>query len=134
MRLNCILLVDDDPATNFLHRLAAIESGLVGEIREALSAESALDYLRQSLRLDAEDYPPPELILLDVNLPGLNSWQMLQLMREESLAMTPIICIASTLDHPSHREHAQRFPEIKDFFSKPLSKNDFAMLIERHFR
>ena len=66
-----VLIVDDDPRIREFVRVNLEMDGYA--VREAGSAEEGLD------ALEAE---PPDLILLDVMMPQVDGWQMLQRVRE----------------------------------------------------
>jgi excisionase family DNA binding protein len=67
-----VLIVDDDPRIREFVRVNLEMDGYA--VREAGSAEEGL------AALEAE---PPDLILLDVMMPQVDGWQMLQLVREK---------------------------------------------------
>ena len=74
MKLNCILVIDDDEPTNFFSRMIIEESGCTNHIRIMESGKDALEYIAKSRAADAdrEQYPEPDLILLDINIPEIN--------------------------------------------------------------
>lgn len=73
-KLNCILLVDDDEPTNFLHRIIIRKAGLDVNVQSTFSGEEALDYLtcKGEFSDAMPNYPKPGIILLDINMPGIN--------------------------------------------------------------
>ncbi|MEO0378003.1 MAG: response regulator [Cyanobacteria bacterium P01_A01_bin.17] len=75
-RLEKVLLIDDNEADNFIHRLIIEESGLVRTIEEFTDAQKALEYLRSS-QANAID-----LIFLDINMPRMNGFQFLEAYRD----------------------------------------------------
>jgi two-component system copper resistance phosphate regulon response regulator CusR len=78
-----ILIVDDDPKYLAFVSRGLTESGMV--CSTALSGEDALKALRRE-RFD--------LVLLDVMLPGLRGWDVLEAMRSEGLD-TPVIFVTA---------------------------------------
>ncbi|MFT6814826.1 MAG: hypothetical protein ACJAZ3_000720 [Sphingobacteriales bacterium] len=44
-KINCLLLVDDNSADNFLHKLIIEEAGTCNNIHTALTSKEGLDYL-----------------------------------------------------------------------------------------
>ena len=80
-----VLVVDDDPAMLLLCRANLRESGL--RVREATNASEALE----SVRLDK-----PDLILLDIMMPGVSGWQVAaQLLGDEATAEIPIVFLTA---------------------------------------
>ncbi|MCK5860806.1 MAG: response regulator, partial [Abyssibacter sp.] len=75
-KLNEILLVDDNEADNFLHRVVLERAGVAKAVTEKLNGQEALDYLTTA-DVDGR-YPQPELICLDINMPIMNGWEFIE--------------------------------------------------------
>lgn len=132
--LNCVLLVDDDPATNFLHRLVLRDSGQVRHIHDVLSADMAMQYLQRCRTSEhAASHPCPDLILLDLNMPGTTGWQFLDRLKDAQLDLKPTICILTTSANPADRELASQHEQVHDFLTKPLDGTSFAKLLAKHY-
>lgn len=132
--LNCVLLVDDDPATNFLHRLVLRDSGQVRHVHDVLSADMAMQYLQQCQSGKCtSSHPPPDLILLDLNMPGTTGWQFLERFQDAQMSVNPVICILTTSANPADRELAASHGQVHDFLTKPLDANGFSKLLATHF-
>jgi len=65
--MNKILLVDDEESTQFLYREVLEEDGY--EVHSALTGEDAL----QKLKILS-----PDLVILDINMPGMNGIEVLR--------------------------------------------------------
>ena len=79
-----ILLVDDDPL--MIHRMSRILSD-VAELRFATDGESALRLARDE---------PPDLILLDAEMPGMSGFQVCESLKADpDLAEVAIIFVTS---------------------------------------
>lgn len=98
--LPCVLLVDDDATTNFLHRALLTRLGVAERILVAEDGEQALRDLRTHC------VPPtptcPVLILLDVNMPGMSGIEFLEHYQRLPLAHQGAIVIVmlTTSLHP----------------------------------
>lgn len=77
-----ILLVDDDPNISRLVQLYLEKEGF--EVRTAARGDDALNDFRRM---------PPDLMLLDVMLPGMDGWQVLKAVRRTS--SIPIIMLTA---------------------------------------
>jgi CheY-like chemotaxis protein len=131
-KLNCVLLVDDDPATNFLHTKAIKGADCTEEIATAENGEDAISYLEQRA---AQNLPVPELILLDINMPIMNGWDFLlayQELPQTQKELSKIVMLTTSMN-PDDEKRAKTFPEIKEFNFKPLDKAMMHSLIEKHF-
>ena len=82
-----VLTIDDDPAMTELIVLLLRSYGL--EVISANSGETGLDAARSE---------NPDLILLDLTMPGVDGWQVCKTMR--SFSKVPIV-ILSALDDPA---------------------------------
>jgi DNA-binding NtrC family response regulator len=85
-------------------------------VREAESAERALEAI--------EDHAP-DLVLLDVVMPGVDGWQLLQRLQERHGSI-PVIMFSGQVDANSASEAEQR--GARGFVGKPF---DPQQLIER---
>jgi excisionase family DNA binding protein len=109
-----VLVVDDDARIREYVRVNLEMEGYV--VREAASAEEALA---------AIDDQAPELVLLDVVMPGIDGWQMLQRMQERHGSI-PVIMFSGQIDEQSAGDASER--GARGFIGKPF---DPQQLIER---
>ncbi|PTY01451.1 DNA-binding response regulator [Verrucomicrobia bacterium LW23] len=114
-----VALVDDEPlARDRLRRLLKDEPGLeiVAECRDGTEAVEAV-------RAHA-----PDLLLLDVQMPGMDGFEALEAMRRLALAPMPEVVFVTGFDH-----HAVKAFEARalDYLLKPTTK---ARLAESMFR
>ena len=80
-----VLLIDDDPHQRAFAALVLSEAG--HQVREAVDGE-------EGLRLALER--PPELMVCDVVMPGMNGYQLVAAVRgESSICTTPVILLTS---------------------------------------
>ena len=85
-----LLLVDDQPDN--LRVLSAILAGKGYKIRKAISGEIALDAIATQ---------PPELILLDVKMPGMNGYEVCAALKaNEQTRQIPVIFLSALEDTP----------------------------------
>lgn len=78
-----ILLVDDEESIHLLYREELEEEGY--EVHSALSGEEALEKLH---------IIGPDLVILDINMPGMNGIDVLRRMKEINQAMPVILSSA----------------------------------------
>lgn len=134
--LHCILLVDDDEPTNFFHRKMIEFSEIDTHVQVTTSAVEALEYLTSSGRYaDAEGYPQPGIIFLDINMPGMNGWDFLEDYRglnDNQKARIIVVMLTSSIN-PADRELAGRHAEITTFLQKPLTVENIQRLVSSYF-
>ena len=129
-KLNCILLVDDDLAINYLHTRVVKEEECAEKIETATNGEAALRYLQS---LAAVGQPPPELIFLDINMPRMNAWEFLEVYKQfpESQKSKSVIVMLTTSLNPDDQARAGEYAEIASFKFKPLDKDMLTEVLER---
>ena len=103
-----VLIVDDDAGLReYLRANLEIDGYLV---REAENAEDGLAAL---------DEEPPDLILLDVMMPGMNGWEMLQRVQEKhGVGAVPVIMFSGKVDDGDVEAAKERGAEA--FIGKPF--------------
>lgn len=130
--LNCVLLVDDDSATNFINEIVIRETGLVRQIVKASTGMQALEFLK--IKINSK-HPQPEIILLDINMPAMDGWEFMEAYRvlEEEQKAKIIVVMLTTSLNPDDEERARNIKEINDFRNKPLTAEIFIELVEKFF-
>lgn len=127
-----VYIIDDDKANNFLCRLVLEDSGINKGVHSFYLVNTALDTLKQAVEINAAF---PELILLDINLPGADGWDFLHAFRkfpEECKNSTKIFLLSSSI-YPDDAEKAKDFPEVVEFLPKPLTVEEVERLKKQYF-
>ena len=133
-KLNCIMLIDDDELTNYIHRLVITKSGYTHHIQIAESGRDALDYLTESEKGDNPDlYPSPDLIFLDINMPAMNGWEFLDKFKKMCFKSKIVVIMLSTSLFNEDKLLAEEMPEISGFENKPLNAEKLLGVIDKHF-
>lgn len=119
--IRCILLIDDDPDDNYLHQLVIDESGLFGTVRVVENGQKGLDYLTQT---DHPDYVRPDVILLDINMPGMNGFEFLERygQLDQSLRSKLVLLMLTTSINSADTKRAIQISDVKGYLPKPLTK------------
>ena len=134
--INCILLIDDDAVTNMIHKKAIERTHCAKEIKVVSSAEEALLYLSRQGKYDDEElYPIPNLIFLDINMPGLSGWDFLDEFKtlSDEIRRALIIVMLSTSMNPDDAEKARKIKEVSGFKNKPLTGDMLDGIIHEFF-
>lgn len=129
-KLSSVLLVDDDTTNNFLNELLLKRLNVTERILVAENGTQALELLT-----DVAGPDEPALILLDVNMPGLNGIQFLEAYQQLSAAQkraTVIIMLTTTMD----ARDLGRLEElnIAGLVSKPLTQEKIDGILRLHFQ
>ena len=128
-----VLLVDDDPTTNFLNKLLLTRMNVAQQVLIAENGEQALRTLDQYCQAPAGP-ACPQLILLDMNMPVLNGLGFLEAYVQLPLAQQQriIIVMLTTSLHPADLARAHQLP-IAGFLNKPLTQQKVNDLLHQHF-
>jgi len=137
VKLNCILLVDDDEPTNFLNRMTVEEVDCAQHVKVIPSAREALDYLQCSGRPSplSRDCPKPEIIFLDINMPAMDGWEFLE--KYEAFPVdhksSVIVIMLTTSFNPEDELKARQIPSVKEFRNKPLTHEALEEILVKYF-
>ncbi|SNR45050.1 Response regulator receiver domain-containing protein [Maribacter sedimenticola] len=132
-RLNSILLVDDDEASNFLHSIFINKLDLDVNLNSALNGQEALDFI---LGKGQEELELPCMVMLDLRMPVMDGWQFMEAYEEmvpKKLKDQITIVLVTISDNQEDKDRAITNPHIADFSQKPLSDDTFKQLIQKHF-
>lgn len=131
-KLNKILLVDDSESDNFYHSRIIKKCDVADNIVVKYSAEEALAYLKT---LDGEKYPTPELLFLDINMPGMNGWEFLEEYErlEGDQLCGIVVTMLTTSQNDDDRSRATDDKRINHFQNKPLTPEFLMDLLRDHF-
>jgi CheY-like chemotaxis protein len=125
-----VLYVEDEESDALFMKLAFEGKGLAGMLQVAPDGRAAIDYLSGTGAYnDRQKYPAPELVLLDLNLPRVSGFQLLEWIRNNpGYTQTPVVVFSS-----STREDDQvRAKEMgaDAFVAKPSSGFKFGEVVE----
>ena len=114
-----ILVVDDDPQIRRVMRMRL--TGLGYEITEARSGEQALETFREFL---------PDLVLLDLNMPGMGGLEACRQIREGSEVPVIILTVRNTEDEKVEALDAG----ADDYVTKPFGMKELLARIRATMR
>jgi DNA-binding response OmpR family regulator len=123
-----ILAVEDDPQDVELLRLALDKSGSSWQLISVPFARDAIKYLgRSGEYADENRFPRPNLIVLDLSLPGMSGMEFLAWARQEPNIPPIVILTYSRLKENRHL--AEKFG-AKGYFVKSPDLKETAAMIE----
>ncbi len=112
-----VLHIEDDPRNRLLVRKL-----LAGEGHEVIDATDGLEGVRAALTTR------PDLVLVDLNIPGLDGYEVtLRLRSEPSLSGVPIVAITAEGDRDTSFAVG-----CDGFIQKPIDARSFAQLVRRY--
>lgn len=120
------LLVEDSNADAALIRRAFTRANLLNPLQVVISGEQALAYLSgRGHYADRSRYPLPEIVLLDLNLPGIDGFEVLSWIRMQPQLRTVRVLILTSSDDPRHVTRARQLG-ADAYLVKPDDLNEFA--------
>ncbi len=121
---NIVLYADDDPDDLELVQDAFFRYAQNVEVVTAVDGSHALSFLRDL----GEDDPTPCLIILDINMPGLNGKETLRHLRTMNRYESVPVVLFTTSSMPSDRSYAERYNA--GFVTKPLDIAQMEVITE----
>ncbi len=115
-----ILLVDDQTAHRHLLRVLLEPLGFI--VDEAASGEGCLNLLAHEL---------PDLLLLDINLPGMNGWQICAAIRQRYLDLPIVMVSANAHENTAHQRNMHG---ASGFLAKPIQDTDLLETVRSALR
>lgn len=124
-----VLLVEDDPGHARLIEKNLRRAGLCNEIVTVGDGQQALDYLLREEEYAGTERPSPLLVLLDLNLPVLDGYQVLQRMKaDERTRQIPVVVLTTTDDK---REISRCYDlGCNVYVTKPVEYEQFSKAIQ----
>lgn len=128
-----VLLIDDDEATNFMHEIIISKLKCADQIISFESANKALDYIQ--IKKNGQ-YPKPDLILLDINMPGMNGWEFLEEYEKLQACMQGkiIILMLAIVPDAQTLTKIDQYKKIDGYLIKPITPENFLEVIHIHFK
>ncbi|AXT50433.1 response regulator [Aquimarina sp. BL5] len=130
--VTCVLLIDDDKATNFFNERVVTRHDSFDNINTVQSGKAALEYLTNVKNQTAMK---PDLIFLDINMPAMNGWEFLiEFAKLDKRTTEGIkVILLSTSSNPDDVNESIKNHSVDDFINKPLSLDLLDNVIEKHF-
>ena len=124
-----ICLVEDNPDDRFLFERAWRVAGIKNPLRMCADGTQALEYLLGTGSFtDRASHPLPAMILLDIKMPGLSGFEVLdRLRRDEKLRSIPVVMMTASTS-PADVSEAYRLG-ANGFYIKPSSVQELVELL-----
>jgi len=121
-----VLLIEDNADDVELAKRAFHRLGVAENVHFALDGEAALEYLKMAKT-------PPQLILLDLNLPKISGLEVLRKIRSSpATSQTPIVVLSVSRKEP---DLLQSFTMgVNDYFIKPIESDRIVSVYQKYVK
>jgi CheY-like chemotaxis protein len=128
-KLTSVLLVDDDPTTNFLHEQLLLSLGVT---ETCLVAENGAEALTLLADYSEDGDMCPDLVLLDVHMPVMDGIDFLEAYMQPPYP-PPVVIVLTTSVHARDQARMASMP-VADWINKPLTTAKVNDILRRHFQ
>jgi len=126
-----ILLAEDDSNDVLLLERGFERAGLRKNLRIVSDGEQAVQYLSgEGIYADRDKFPLPFLLLLDLKMPGLDGFEVLQWIRKEPTFKRLLIVVLTSSNQQSDVDRAYELG-ANSYLVKPVGFEEMSNLVQR---
>ena len=122
-KIRSVLIVDDEEADHIIASWAVKEYDANVQIHTAYDGAEALTLLASLESL-------PDIILLDINMPGLDGHGFLAEYAKFEQRSAVVVMLTSS-DQTQDREKCMSYSFVKEYLAKPLEASDLAQVASK---
>ncbi|MGB3851007.1 MAG: response regulator [Tunicatimonas sp.] len=117
-----IFLIDDNTIDLLISRKLLLKHDQDLIVTEFSKAQEAI------LALQDTQEASPDLVLLDLNMPGMNGWEFLEAVKQKDYAPERVFILTSSLDERD-KTMATQYPSVKGYITKPLNTDSITKVL-----
>lgn len=136
-KISGILLIDDDETTNFLNQRLLDRLQITDHIHTFVNGKQAFDYLynvsNNNYEKESPEYFKPELIFLDINMPVMDGFELLDLYERLNPEFRKgiVMVVLTTSTHPQDTDAVDKY--AAEYVTKPLNADKLNKLLLKYF-
>jgi CheY-like chemotaxis protein len=122
-----IWVIDDDPIYQIIVTKIIHKSELFSSVSSFTNGKDAIDTLKNILE---NNELPPNIILLDINMPTMDGWEFMEemaLLKPKINERVNIYIVSSSIAFED-KSMAKNYSEIIAYLSKPVNSNDLILI------
>jgi CheY-like chemotaxis protein len=128
-KLKNILLIEDDPITNFINQRLIKKVNPSLQVTIAHNGLEGLSYIKEC---KAKNQCIPQLIFLDINMPVMDGFEFLQEFQNLKLKEKTVIVMLTTSTHLKDLDKLFQSGN-SDIIAKPFSEEKFIAILDKYF-
>jgi len=126
-----VLIAEDDPSDAFLLRRAFAAAEVPATLHFVRDGQEAIDYLEgENSFSDRATHPLPDLMLLDLKMPRLNGFDVLDWLRKKPGLKRLLVTVLTSSDQPRDINRAYDLG-ANSYLLKPHNSSQLAELVRR---
>jgi two-component system, chemotaxis family, chemotaxis protein CheY len=135
-----VVIVDDEEMDRYIARRAIAGSGTDCRIIEFNAGDEFTELFDDDGAFQEKigEVPPPVLVLLDINMPRMNGFEVLEKLKKQfkESKRDPgcfIVLMYSSSNHAKDRADALEYEFVRDYLVKPIDETVFRHLIKKYY-
>ncbi len=132
-----IIIVDDEETDRYLFRRVTKQLGVNTEIVEFVDGEDFVKVIQDPARTYDElgDDPPGFLVLLDINMPRMSGFEVLEAIDNLGTSKDRIMTVVmySSSENKQDKIDALKSELVDDYVTKPMNPDTLRNLVSKYF-
>ena len=125
-RIRKVLIVDDDEITCYIQKECLEKVGIAEEVDYVNDGMQALTYIQENCTTEPNQLSDcPDLVLLDINMPGMNGFEFLEEFKnfkKASLNKIHVVMLTSSISPKDLKQAGQFAEHLSGYITKPLTE------------
>lgn len=134
-KISEIILVEDDSIVKLVIQKILRKTGYSGTISSFINGFEAIESIKNQVATNSFDFfPERRLLLLDINMPIMDSWGFLDEFSTLPVEVKNQFLISIITSSISDEDKSQAFAysDVEDFIQKPLSEKYLLYFLTKH--